>query len=96
MAYGIVHFFPGGTKAQYEAALAAVHPNRKTLPKGQIYHAAGPSGGGWTIIAIHDSKKSWEQFRDKILMPKLRAGVPGGFTTPPVETLFDVANQQLG
>ncbi|MDQ1059935.1 hypothetical protein QFZ23_003836 [Arthrobacter globiformis] len=24
--YGIVHFFAGGTKEQYEATIAAVHP----------------------------------------------------------------------
>jgi len=47
-------------------------------------------------VAIHESKESWEQFRDKILAPKLQAGVSGGFTTPPVETVFEVYNQQLG
>jgi hypothetical protein len=43
MAYGIVHHFPGGTKEQYEASIGALHPNRNTMPKGQIYHVAGPS-----------------------------------------------------
>jgi hypothetical protein len=94
MAYGIVHFFPGGTKEQYEASLAAVHPSRKTLPKGQVYHAAGPSAGGWTIIAIHDSKTSWERFRDDILMPRLKQGVKGGFATSPQEQSFEVYNLQ--
>jgi hypothetical protein len=94
MAYGIVHFFAGGTKEQYEASLAAVHPNRKTLPEGQVYHAAGPSAGGWTIIAIHDSKASWERFRDDILMPRLKQGVKGGFATPPQEQAFEVYNLQ--
>lgn len=94
MAYGIVHFFPGGTKEQYEASIAAVHPSRQTLPKGQIYHAAGPSKGGWTIIAIHDTKSSWEDFRDKTLLPALQAGVKGGFTGPPQEQAFEVYNLQ--
>jgi len=94
MAYGIVHFFPGGTKEQYEASLAAVHPSRTTLPKGQVFHAAGPSAGGWSIVAIHESKESWESFRDQVLMPKMQAGVPGGFTTPPQEQAFEVHNQQ--
>ncbi len=70
MAYGIVHHFPGGTKEQYEASIAAVHPSDGRLPDGQIFHAAGPSTGGWTIMAVHDSKESWERFRDGILMPK--------------------------
>lgn len=94
MAYGIVHFFPGGTKEQYEASLAAVHPDRSTLPAGQVYHAAGPSEGGWTIVAVHDSKASWESFRDNILGPALQKGVPGGFTSPPHEQAFEVANLQ--
>ena len=94
MAYGIVHFFPGGTKEQYDASLGAVHPSKTTLPEGQIYHAAGPSAAGWTIVAIHDSKQSWEQFRDEILMPRLKQGVPGGFSTPPQEQEFEIYNLQ--
>jgi hypothetical protein len=94
MAYAVVHHFPGGTKEQYEASLAAVHPNRGTLPKGQIYHAAGPSSGGWTIVAVHDSKENWERFRDDVLMPRLQEGVKGGFPTPPNETAFEVYNLQ--
>ena len=91
MKYGIVHHFPGGTKEQYEAALAAVHPSNG-LPQGQIFHAAGASAGGWTIVAIHDSKESWERFRDNVLMPRMKAGIKGGFTTPPQETAFVVHN----
>jgi len=94
MAFAIVHHFPGGTKEQYEASVAAVHPSRKSLPKGQIFHAAGPSAGGWTIVAVHDSKQSWERFRDGILMPRMQQGIKGGFTTPPQETAFDVHNLQ--
>jgi len=90
MAYGIVHHFAGGTKEQYEATLAAVHPDRDSLPEGQTFHAAGASAGGWTVVAIHDSKESWERFRDGILMPRMQQGIKGGFTTPPEETTFEV------
>jgi hypothetical protein len=90
MAYGIVHYFAGGRQEQYEASIAAVHPSRDSLPKGQIFHAAGPSAGGWTIMAVHDSKESWEQFRDGILMPRMQKGIKGGFTTQPQETAFEV------
>ncbi len=89
MAYAVIHFFPGGTKDQYEASLASVHP-AQGLPAGQIFHAAGPSAGGWTITAVHSSKASWEAFRDGVLMPKLQAGIAGGFTSPPTETVFEV------
>jgi hypothetical protein len=90
MAYGIIHHFPGGTREQYEASLAAVHPGPGQLPEGQIFHAAGPSAGGWTIVAVHDSQASWERFRDQTLLPNFQAGVPGGFETPPEETAIDV------
>ena len=96
MAYGIVHFFPGGTKEQYEASLSAVHPSRSKLPSGQTYHAAGPSAGGWTIVAIHESKESWEAFRDTILMPRMQAGIKGGLAGPPQEQAFEVHNLQEG
>lgn len=87
--YGIVHFFPGGTQANYEAAIAVVHP-ADGLPKGQIFHAAGPSDGGWTIFAIHDSKESWEAFRDNLLLPNMEKGIEGGFESAPEERVFDV------
>jgi hypothetical protein len=90
--YAIVHFFPGGTREQYEASIAAVHPGPDQLPSGQIYHAAGPSEGGFTITVVHDSQASWEKFRDDILMPRMQAGIAGGFSSEPVLTAFPVVN----
>jgi len=43
-------------------------------------------------VAVHDSKKSWERFRDDILMPRFQQGIKGGFKTPPQETAFAVHN----
>jgi len=93
MAYGVVHKFAGGTKEQYEASIAAVHPAGGGLPEGQLYHAAGPSADGWTIMAVHDSRESWERFRDDTLMPHMAAGIAGGFTAPPEETGFEIHNE---
>ena len=39
---------------------------------------------------MHDSRESWESFRDEILMPRMQAGIEGGFTTPPEETEVDL------
>jgi hypothetical protein len=89
MAYGVTHFFAGGTQEQYDAVLAAVHPGEDSLPKGQIFHAAGASEGGWTIMVLHDSQESWEAFRDGTLVPRFEQGIEGGFAAPPVETGFD-------
>ncbi|GAA1978212.1 hypothetical protein GCM10009817_18350 [Terrabacter lapilli] len=93
MSYGVVHQFTGGTKEQYEASIGAVHPSDGSLPAGQLFHAAGPSADGWTIVAIHESKESWEAFRNGILMPRMQEGIPGGFTEPPQETVFEVVNE---
>jgi hypothetical protein len=90
MAYGVVHQFPGATKEQYEASIAAVHPGPDRLPEGQIFHMAGATADGWIIVAIHESKESWESFRDGILGPKMQAGIEGGFTAPPEEIAFEV------
>jgi hypothetical protein len=75
---GVVHFFPGGTQTQYEASIAAVHPGEGLLPAGQVFHA------------VHDSKESWEEFRDQILLPRMQEGIVGGFASPPTETVIDV------
>jgi hypothetical protein len=90
MAYGVVHQFAGGTKEQYEASIAAVHPAGGGLPSGQISHVAGPSADGWTITAVHESQDSWERFRDDILIPRMQQGIEGGFAAPPEESTFDV------
>lgn len=93
MAHGVVHNFKGANQAQYEASIAAVHPADGTLPDGQLFHAAGASKDGWTIIAIHESQASWENFRDSILMPRLQHGIDGGFTSAPEEIEFEVVNE---
>ena len=96
MAYGVVHQFAGGTEEQYNASVAAVHPSDGSLPAGQVLHVAGPSGDGWLIVAVHDSKQSWEAFRDGTLMPRMQAGIDGGFASPPQETSFEVHHQVSG
>jgi len=45
------------------------------------------------VVAVHDSKESWERFRDGVLLPKLE-GVPGRFTSGPQETTGEVSNLQ--
>jgi hypothetical protein len=53
--------------------VAAGHPADGGRPAGQVFHAAGPSADGWTIVAVHDSQASWETFRDAILLPRMQA-----------------------
>jgi hypothetical protein len=61
VAYLLNHFWPGGTEDQYQAMIKAVHPPNG-LPEGQTYHAAGPTDGGFLIIAVWDSRESCDRF----------------------------------
>jgi hypothetical protein len=95
MAYCIVTFYPGGTKAQYDAEIAVVHPQGgASLPEGQLYHAAGPSPGGWSVVAVHDSKESWEKFLSGVLLPTIQSQIKDGFKTEPQVTCFEVDHLQ--
>ena len=93
MAYGIVHQFSRWHEGAVRGGARGRAPQRGGLPDGQVFHAAGPSPGGWTIVAIHDSKESWERFRDGVLGPRMQQGIEGGFTSPPQETAFEVDTQ---
>ncbi len=88
--FGIIHRFRAGTREQYENALKIVHPDGgKALPEGQLLHLAGPTEDGWLVIAVHDSRESWERFRDETLLPGL-ASVENGLPGPPEETTFEL------
>ena len=92
MSYGVVHQFKGGTKDQYEASIAAEHPADGSLLAGQS-SASRPVGGRLDRRRRARTKESWETFRDSILMPRMQQGIPGGFTEPPQETVFEVVNE---
>ncbi len=90
MAYGAIHFFPGGTQRKQDGWRSSSRSGG--LPEGQTFHAAGASEGGWTIVAVHDSKDGWERFRNGTLTPRMQQGIEGGFETPPEETGFEIHN----
>lgn len=90
MAFLITHFYEGGTAEQYEAVVDAVHPPGG-LPAGQVYHAAGPTDGGWLIAAVWDSQDSFDRFVNESLMPALQK-VKGGFAGPPQQRAAEVSN----
>ncbi len=91
MAFLLTHFWPGGTDDQYRAMIATVHP-ADGLPAGQVYHAAGPTDGGYLIAAVWDSKESSDRFVSEVLLASLP--VPGGFEGHPEERVAEVANLQ--
>ena len=88
MAYLMTHFWPGGTEDQYHAMLSVVHPDG--LPAGQVYHAAGPTEGGFLIVAVWDSKESADRFVRDTLMASMP--VEGGFEGRPEERVAEAVN----
>ena len=92
MTYAISHFFPGGTQDQYEAVMIALNGKLGVIPKGQIFHVAGPTAGGWQIVGVQDSKESWDAFLTDLFYPIMGKGVKGGLTAPPTETVFEVSH----
>ena len=74
MAYGIIHRFAGGNEDQYSASIAAVHPSDGSLPEARCSMQLSPPTT-LVIVAIHESKESWENFRDGTLMPRMQAGI---------------------
>lgn len=90
MAFLITHFYEGGTADQYQAVLDAAHPSGG-LPAGQTYHAAGPTDGGWLIIAVWDSEASFDTFVNDVLMPALQT-TTGGFAGPPQQRTAEISN----
>jgi len=77
MSYLITHFFERGTQAQYDAIIAKAHPADGSLPAGQLHHFAGPSDGGFLVVALWESKELNDRFQET-LFP-----VIGALSDPP-------------
>ena len=90
MAFGIIHHFPGGTKENYEASIAAVHP-ASGLPDGQVFHAAARRPAGGPSGRSTSPSRAGRSSHDEILVPRMQAGIAGGFPTPPQETEIDLS-----
>lgn len=90
MSYLITHFFDGATQEQYDAIVAEAHPADGTLPHGQLHHFAGPTDGGFLVVAVWETKEQNDSFQND-LMPIIRsmANPP----TPPQERTAVVTNE---
>jgi heme-degrading monooxygenase HmoA len=93
VAFGITNRFKGGKKAHYDAVVERVHP-ADGLPEGQTHHFAGETDDGFIVVAIWDSRDSWNRFRDETLMPGLQEAGQDGFPEPPDVTEFEVHNER--
>jgi hypothetical protein len=91
MSYLMTHFWPGGTEAEYRKNIETVHPDGG-LPAGQMFHAAGPTDGGFLIAVVWESKEDADRFLQETLLPN--TPLAGGLAGPPEERTAEVVNQQ--
>ena len=90
MSFLITHFFEGGTQAQYDAIVAKAHPADGSLPPGQLHHFAGPTEGGFLVVALWETKEQNDAFQEA-LFPII--GAIENPPSPPQERTAEVTNQ---
>jgi hypothetical protein len=81
MAYGIVLEFTGVEQEQYDAVNGKLGIDMKSgrgdWPAGLVSHAAGPTGDGWIVTEVWESKVLQQAFMSARLAAALAAaGVP--------------------
>ncbi len=89
MSYLLTHFWPGGTEAQYRATVAAATKAAGgAIP--ETFHAAGPTEGGFLIVATYESQAACDAFIANTLMPLMP--IEGGLVGPPEERRAEVVS----
>lgn len=89
MSVGVVHHFPGGTKAQYDAVVEKLALSGK-MPAGELHHAAGETDQGFMVSTIWESKEKFDAFFEKTLAPALGELGDKAFPNPPHVSIFEV------
>ncbi|HEX4435777.1 MAG TPA: hypothetical protein VH061_03175 [Solirubrobacteraceae bacterium] len=60
--------------------------------RGEKFHAAGPTEGGFLIVGVQDSKDAAESFLHNTLMPLMP--IEGGLVGPPEERSAEIVNSE--
>ena len=86
-------FFPDGTAEQYDALRAALAG--APAPEARLLFAAGPSGGGWQVVQVWETRADLENFNQVWFLPALAALQGRGFPKPPVVTDVETVDLSL-
>ena len=64
MAIAVVIDFAGGTAEKHDALVAEMGLTGETAStvQGLIFHAAGPTEGGWRVIDVWESEEAFQRF----------------------------------
>ena len=83
MAVVVVNEIEGGSQDFYDQVNPKVMPDGQ-LPEGCQAHIAGPSGGGWRVITVWESREAFDRFREQKLLPAIQE-LAGGQAPPVAE-----------
>jgi quinol monooxygenase YgiN len=61
MAIGVIFDGSGMSQQQYEQVNQQASPGTRP-PPGLLYHAAGPSEGGFSVIEVWESQEALQEF----------------------------------
>ena len=91
MSFARLALFPGGTEEHHRAivdALGDAHDNTD----GRILFAAGPTGDGWQIVQVWETRHQLEQWVQDSLGPAFAKVGDRGYPNPPQITDIDLAD----
>jgi catechol 2,3-dioxygenase-like lactoylglutathione lyase family enzyme len=91
MAVGIRNDLPGVTQEAFDSLNKQVDM-ASDPPAGLIFHASGPTRGGWGVIAFWESREAFDAFIPRIQQAAEAAGIqlqgPPDITEFPVHETF--------
>ena len=78
MATALVMEFPKATQRQYDEVIDALGlKDPHNLPRGLIFHVAGPTESGWEVIEVWESRAHFDRFVEQRLGAAVReVGLP--------------------
>lgn len=88
MAFGRIVFYPGGTAAQYQAVIDEIG-SAFTDAAERIFHAAGPTEGGWLMTTIWNSKEAFQRWAQEHVGPAHQRAGDRGWQSQPETTDFE-------
>jgi hypothetical protein len=91
MAIGLWIMFRDGTQEQYEAVNTQIDADANP-PDGLIFHSAGPTEGGWSVIDFWESRDLFDSFLADTLGPAIEELGDRAMPNEPSIKEFPVSN----
>jgi hypothetical protein len=82
MAIGLLLEFSGAGQEHYDAVMEELNLGGR-MPTGGIFHAAGPTEGGWRVVDVWESQEAFDAFFHEKLGQALQNA---GLEPPQVQT----------